>query len=253
MYTIKFWVFHPNYRANATVFIGKADYAIHKLEYTMYDDKKWNKERKKNKHGHKQKAIFDITTNYTRIQDKMYLNYISFHNNFMLNIPPAFKIDYTTVDLKRLCFVVEYNNVPMAKPSIHIPNYDVQFQNKRVRIKTAQRLENKVFLYPMLEEEKVKEMFFEIVAAEKEGKNLNDLLQIRVDNVRDTLGNLVNKWSQKEYLQFREFFTQRIKPDSRAPFDGQFMDKEKPIFEDQPMVKPKDYREYWMNTPLKSI
>ena len=45
--------------------------------------------------------------------------------------------------------------------------------------------------------------------------------------VRDVYGNLVNEPDIHEYQQFREFFTQRIKPNSRAPFDGQFMDKEK--------------------------
>ncbi|WP_276391524.1 carboxypeptidase-like regulatory domain-containing protein [Eudoraea chungangensis] len=252
LYTITFKVFHPNYRANGTIYISKWDYSIHKLEYTMYDEKRWNETRKKNKHGHKQKVIFDITTDYRRINDKMYLNYISFNNSFTLYIPPVFTTDYISVDMKRRCFAIEYNNLPEFKSANHLPNYDVKFQNKRVKLERAERLQNIVFLYPKMEEEEISGMLSEIVEEAKKGENLNELLDIRIENVRDTLGNLINQWTEEQYFQFREYFVQRVKPDSRAPFDNSFMDKSKPIFTDQPIIKPKDYKEYWMNTPLQN-
>ncbi len=253
LYTIKFWVFYPNYRANGTIYISRSDFAIHKLEYTMYDDKKWNKDRKKNKHGHRQKVIFDITTDYRRIHDKMYLNYISFHNSFVLNIPPVFKVDYITVDLKRRCFVIEYNNIPQEKPAVFRSNYTVKFKDKEIKVKTAQRLMNKVFLYPYMKDEKIGEMLFTITSAQKEGLDLHELIDVKIKNVRDTIGNLINEWTQKEYQQYREFFVQRVKPDLRAPLDGVFMNKRKPLFVDQPMFRPKNYNEYWKNTPLPTL
>lgn len=250
LYTIKFWVFHPNYRANGIINISKSDFAIHRLEYTMYDDKKRNTSGNKNKHGHRQKVIFDITTDYRRIDGQMYLNYISFHNSFVLNIPPVFKVNYVTVDLNKRCFVVEYSDVPETTTAMQITNYTVDFDKKRLKLKSVERLKNKVFLYPKMEDEKITKMIEEITEAEKIGVDLRDLVKVDITDVRDTRGNLVNRWTQKDYQQFREFFVQRVKPDSRAPLNERFMDKEKAIFKDQPLSKPIDYNEYWMNTPL---
>ena len=70
-------------------------------------------------------------------------------------------------------------------------------------------------------------------------------------NIRDVYGNLIHDPEIEDYQQFREFFVQRVKHDSRAPFDKLFMNKRKPIFEDQPIAKPKDFQDYWMNTPLQ--
>jgi hypothetical protein len=251
LYTIKFWVFYPNYRANGTIYISKLDFAIHKLEYTMYDEKKRNKTGKRNKHGNKQKVIFDITTDYRRINNKMYLNYISFYNSFTLNIPPVFKVEYTTFNFARECFMVEYNAIPEAKQSVHLPNYKVEFKKKRVKLKSAGRSENKIFLYPKMEEEKIAKMMDTIYKAEKKGADLNDLFSIKVSNVRDTIGNLVNAWTQRDYKQFREFFVQRVRLGQTAPEDSLFMNNRRPIFENQPIVKPDNVEDYWMNTPLQ--
>ncbi|WP_289644447.1 carboxypeptidase-like regulatory domain-containing protein [Maribacter aestuarii] len=47
LYGIKFWRRYPNYRAHGEIFIAKSDYAIHRLEYTMYNNRRTNKEKKK--------------------------------------------------------------------------------------------------------------------------------------------------------------------------------------------------------------
>lgn len=253
LYRISFKVNYPNYRANGTLYISKLDFAIHKLEYTMYDENERNDSDEKNRHGHKQKVIFDITTDYRKINDKMYLNYISLHNSFILNIRPVFEVDNVGVDTYKRCFVVEYNRKPEEKESIHLPNYIVNYRNQQVKLKRIARFNNEIFLYAEENDERVTKMFEEMKQAEDEGKEALDVLEsldIQVTNVRDTLGNLVNQWTQREYQQFREFFSQQVKPDTRAPFDVLFMDKKKPIYENQNMVKPEEYGDYWMNTPL---
>ncbi|MDC6405045.1 MULTISPECIES: carboxypeptidase-like regulatory domain-containing protein [Maribacter] len=251
LYTIKFRIFFPNYRANGTIYISKFDFAIHRLEYTMYDEKKKGDDKKRNKHGHFQKPIFDITTEYNSQDGNMYLNYISFHNTFILNVPPVFRVDDYAVDFDEQCFTVEYNTRPLEELAMDLKNYDVEFKNRRVKIRTIKRLKNKIYLIPALIDEKKYEIFGEILDAVKKEKDLNELVSIKVSNVRDTLGNLVNKWTAPEYEQYREFFVQEVKPDNRAPFDGLFMDKAVPLFGEQPMDEPANGEYYWMNTPLK--
>ena len=87
----------------------------------------------------------------------------------------------------------------------------------------------------------------------RKGKSseVEQLFELEVQNVRDIDGNLVNEPDIQEYQQFREFFPQRIKPNSRAPLDDLFMDKRKPIFSEQPITRPKNFDDFWMNTPLQ--
>lgn len=250
LYTIKFWVFHPNYRANGTLYISQSDFAIYRLEYTMYDKKNRNKERKTNKHGHKQKVIFDIGTEYRRIDGKMYLNYISFHNTFILHIPPLFKVDYIDVDTNRQRFIVNYNTLPESKAAIDASNYTISFHNWVFKPRKVERLQNKVYLYPDLSDDKIATLIKDIVKAKEDGLGLEQILNIKIEKMKDLNGNKLNEWGKEEYLQFREFFVQRIKPDSRAPLDNLFMKMNKPLSIDQPIAKPMDFEDYWMNTPL---
>lgn len=251
LYTIKFWKNYPNVRANGTIYISKFGFAIHRLEYTMYDEKKKIGDKKRNKHGHFQKPIFDITTEYNRFSGKMYLNYISFHNTFILNKPPVFKVDEFAVDFSRQCFTVAYNARPMEELAMDKNNYEIEYKKRKVKIRTIERLKNKVYLLPELIDEKKGKMFSEILRAVQNEIDLNTLISFKVSNVRDTLGNLVNRWTAPEYEQYREFFVQEVKPDNRAPFDGLFMDKAMPLFDEQPIGEPANGEYYWMNTPLR--
>lgn len=250
LYRIALRANYPNFRANGMLYISKWDFAIYKLEYTMYDDNQRNATGEKNKHGHRQKAIFDMTTDYRRINDKMYLNYISLNNNFILNIPPVFTTIDKLVNLFRRCFTVGFSDIPEDTSAVDPRHYKVLFKNRPVKIKTITRSKNRVNLFPDLENEDVIEMFNILYKVNQDEENVMDYVDIRVSNVKDVNGNLVDKTTQRAYQQFREFFAQRIKPDSRAPFDGSFMDPRKPIFENRTGLKPPDYDDYWMNTPL---
>ena len=69
----------------------------------------------------------------------------------------------------------------------------------------------------------------------------------------DVDGNLINKWTFRDYDQFREFFVQEVKPNAKSPVDSLIMEMRKPIFNDQPIIKPDNFNDYWMNTPLQNI
>ena len=96
-------------------------------------------------------------------------------------------------------------------------------------------------------------MFDELFAANWRGgeEELKKLLSIQAVNVRDKEGNLINEWTHRDFNQFREYFVQQVKPNNSAPADTLYMKKDIPIFKDQPIVKPKNFKDYWMNTPLK--
>ncbi|APQ18182.1 hypothetical protein A9200_08890 [Maribacter hydrothermalis] len=256
LYGIKFWKRHLNYRAHGEIFISQKDFAIHKLEYTMYNNRQTNKKNEKNKHGHKQKVIFDVLTEYRRINNKMYLNYISFHNSFEVRKPPKFSVDSTLVNMPDGFYTIYFNKPVDSVSAVNPKNYDIKFNQEKFGIDKVEVYRDSVRLYG--DSDFMQAMInakgeTSALLNRKKGQEAGAMFELAVENVKDQLGNLVNDPDIHEYQQFREFFAQRIKPDSRAPFDGPFMDKKKPLFKNQPMVRPKDYQEYWMNTPLQAI
>lgn len=253
LYGIKFWEIHPNYRAHGEIFISKSDFSIHRLDYTMYNAKRTNKENKRNKHGHKQKVIYEISTEYRRSKGKVYLNYISFHNTFEVRRPPKFALDSTFVNMPGGYYALYFNNTVDSLTAINPKNYDMMFQQKKYGVEKIEVFGDSIRLYGDADfKQAVYNAKGETSALinKRKAKEVEDMFEIGIENIRDVYGNLVNKPNLQEYQQYREFFTQRIKPNSRSPLYGEFMDKRRPIFQDQPMIKPKDYKEYWMNTPL---
>lgn len=241
----------PGYRAHAKLYISKTDYAIYKMEYTLYDSTEKNESGIKNKHGHKRKMIFDVVTKYNRIKGKMYLSYISFHNSFRLNLPPIFEMKEVDLSLSEGHFVLKFNR-PADPLSAKIKsNYTITFKGAQWEVDKLEVFKDSVKVYPDLKEGTLAKTMREIDVAAKKRSFDSELLDIQVRNVKDFEGNSVNVPRVESYQQFREFFVQRVKLDSRAPFDVKFMNKRKPIFKNQPIEESKDDQEYWMNTPLQ--
>ncbi len=251
LYVIDGYGQKPGYRAYAKLYISKTDYAIYKMEYTLYDTAEKNESGIKNKHGHKLKMIFDVVAEYNRVNEKMFLSYISFHNSFKLNLPPIFKMTDVNLSLSKGYFGLRFNR-PIDPLSAKIAsNYSIIFKGAKWEVGKVEVFKDSLKVYPNLKEGALAKAMREIDVAARKRMFNSELLDIQVKNVKDFEGNPINGPRVENYRQFREFFVQRVKLDARAPFDIKFMDKRKPIFKDQPIEEPKDYQEYWMNTPLQ--
>ncbi|MEP3211299.1 MAG: carboxypeptidase-like regulatory domain-containing protein [Maribacter sp.] len=254
LYTIRFTKLLLNYSAYGTMYISKRNFAIHKMDYTVYDLKKKLPNGLRNKHETENELIFEITTSYQPKNDKMFLNYISFHNTFQLWDPPKFVIDYITPDYVSKCFVVGFNNKVRLQDAVALKNYEVKVKGKIVRMQKAELTDAQdvVLLYPKMYPNKAEQMLREIEIAARKKKITNELFEIKLTNIKDVDGNVIDQWTSRDYNQFREFFTQEVKPLTQAPSDTLFMKKQRPIFKDQVVVKPDNFDDYWMNTPLRN-
>ncbi len=255
LYTIKFSKLLLNYSAYGTIYISKNNFAVHKSEYSVYDLRKKREDGLLNKHGNRNRLIFEITTEYRESNDKLYLNYISFHNTFRLWDPPKLVTEYIIPDFELKCFVIGFNNKLKLEDAQLVENYVVKVKGKTIKFRKAELLDSQdvVFLYPMMYPNKAEEMLREIEIAARKDKITNELFEIKIINISDVEGNVINQWTSKDYNQFREFFPQKIKPNTVALTDSLYMKKQFPIFENQPIVKPDNFDEYWMNTPLKKV
>lgn len=104
----------------------------------------------------------------------------------------------------------------------------------------------------------LKDMIKEIEAVSNNSLRLKELLITEIEGLRvlsdaGIVRNLLNERKHSNYQQFREYFVQRVKPNEPVPVDSLLMYKDRPIYSDQPIWKPKDFDEYCMNTPLQNI
>ncbi|WP_422081304.1 carboxypeptidase-like regulatory domain-containing protein [Ulvibacterium sp.] len=239
------------YKVVGRIYISKNDFAIHGMEYALYDSKSFNINKKSNPLNPHGQPIFEVVVEYKRIYTKMYLNYISFHNLFRLWDEPKFVTEDVTVDLSKKCFIVTFNVEPQVKSANVLRNYKFRFKGDRVRFLRSDLNKKRIALYPDMEKAELDTMFKEIEKNRKDGILKKDLLVAEIENIKDKEGNLLNEWTFKDYQQFREYFVQRINQKANPIPDSLIMKKNRPIFEDQPIVRPDDFEEYWMNTPLK--
>lgn len=267
VFKISFLKSDRNIMVEGAIYIAKDNFAIHKLDYAVYkidhvDGISWqwrivtNEEhRSKLK---RENLLYQIRVEYKENKDLMYPNYVSFKNTFLVKEPPVFRVDAVNINFKNPSFEVYFNKKPIrtsahgesnfsAYSSVEPRNYELIYKGKSIRIRKAilKADINMVLLYPW-REGRSQEIF-------KKGKaffNKEDLV-FRVKNIIDYEGNHVNESKVYKSNQFREFFLQKVNSEVSFPVDSLYMIKEKPIFKNQPIAKPDNYEDYWMNTPLK--
>jgi hypothetical protein len=254
LYVIKLNRRVNGYAAIGKMYISKNDFSIHKFIYALYDDTKENGVRKPEEVSVKAKLIFEINTEYQRnINNKMYLNYISFHNAFQIKQPAKFTLKSLSVDFVQQKFVLTFTSDLGSDGALDYANFKGYFKRARIKFERLIVLENQVWLFPKLESKKQLEMWQELkTKAENEGLG-TQILNFDINNISDIQGNVINERELKKYNQFREFFVQEVKLNPQMPKGVLFMHNRKPIFENQPIAKPDNFDDYWMNTPLQNI
>jgi hypothetical protein len=253
LYTIRLRKVFPAYSALGTLYISKRDFAIHKMVYALYDNTKQYEGEGNRRLLKDKKLIFEVSTEYHRIGDKMFLNYISFHNTFQLRLPPLFNVRSIVVDLPSECFKVEFDEKLDLNDPVLPKNYNFKFKGNGLKFKYIERDSMHVRLYPDLNKAQSQIMFRELHAAGIKHPVPKEMLSAEFGNIRDIHGNLLHAPRYQDYDQFREYFVQQVKPFVTIPADTLFMKKDRPIFKDQPIIKPENFADYWMNTPLQKV
>ncbi len=255
LYRIRFSKEDMRYSASGTLFISQRDFAIHKMEYALYDKLKTTATRNENKNVTTEQLIFEVITEYQRVDNKMFLNYISFNNSFRLRKPPEFKLEEMLMDIKNLRFEVVFNKEPEKKSAINKNNYSLRYKGKKLKLKEIELVKKRTYIYPNFSNTDERLSFFTELNTSRNKDNMIDskLFSFVARNIIDEEGNKINTPTYMYFNQFREFFVQQVKPYATGPLDSLYMKKERPIFKDQPIVKPDDFSELWMNTPLKNI
>lgn len=254
LYNIEISKAHDRVEVIGNIYINKANFGIHKLEYAVYEKEPQKKLMGENRINDvmtmdkwkRGKLLYDIKVEYRNLNDKRYLNYISFKNAFDILLPPKFAPIATEIDSTEKRFKLIMNNPPLGKGALKAKNYNLYYQKQKLKIEKIEISKNSIYLYPknaniIFDPERIKSNM---------SRNLTGVT-IEINNVEDNYGNIVNESETAHYNQYREFFTQKISPTFEKFTDTLYMRKTAPLNRNQPVVQPVNFLDYWMNTPLK--
>lgn len=248
LYSIDIYRNQNNKRVAGEIFISKNDFKIFKMNYAVFD-------LSKTKETNSGRLVYEIKVEYKALEGVMYPNYISFNNVFKVLQPPAFfavdaKIHfekegyYQKSKLKFNKMELKFNRAPQARKALRKRNYKVWYKDKKLKVVDIKLNEDVVTLY--LDKE------FEIPSRGLKIKSVEEDVSIKIKRIRDSDDNLINEQKKYEdYKQFREFFVQEIKVNSKKPTDNLYMKKNKSMFSNQPVAPFENASNYWLNSPLK--
>jgi hypothetical protein len=258
-------VFRNNdYAASGKIFINTDDFAIHKLDYAVFKRKKprdesaaINDEERFSDGFAKmnREMLYHIQTEYIRgAKKKMFLNYISFYNKVLVYRPAPFKSKFA-INLNDRSFRIRLNKIPSDLDRIKTKDFKITYKNDFVPIKEYYFLEDErtFVVCPSIGFNKA-EHIFKGMFMERDDLKVSDV-KYAYGDIKDSLGNKLDerKW---EYLhQYREFFTQEVKPELDEKLNGnRIMIKNLPLESElQPVYTDDMKKEYWKNTPLPTF
>lgn len=248
------------FKSIGTIYISKDNYAIYRFEYKMFENDVFNQYKvlSAGHYSYKKpestlvdtelredlKTIYEVKLEYLPFDDKMYLNYITFNNRFIIKEPSQFNIIHFEFDPDDQAFYVTFNKSVDESTIKRRSRTKIYYRNKKLIIKKKSLISSNV-------------MKIEVVNWSG-GQNVN-LSKIKPEDfsykfkkIKDMTGLVLDKETILVGFQYREFFTQEIFKDSRPPSSLFYVDKEKPLSESETNKANFDINNYWVNSPLRT-
>jgi len=217
------------YKANGFIYISKDDYSIHRFDYNLYSNSP-------------KKLIFTVDIEYKRQEnDKMYLNYITFNNNFFITQNDALKIENWEYDKEEGSFFIEFNRVLDVQSIEKTSNVKLSFKDEKLPTYKIN------LVGPKTVEVKFKKEILDFLNEQ----NIADqaLFSLKLKNFQDIRGFKMEK-SKVEGYQFRELFVQRVFLNKTDNNDLFFVKKGRSLKE--ALINDFNAKDYWLNSPLKT-
>jgi hypothetical protein len=111
--------------AKGKIYVEHNNFAIHKIEYATYDKLE-------------NTLLYDIQLEYSRVADRMYLNYISFNNLFKIRDPRDFKVVDVVFDRAANTLSINVNNFPDPISAREADNYRFSVDDKKLKIEEVE-------------------------------------------------------------------------------------------------------------------
>ena len=251
VYQIKFRKTETPFQVRGTIYIDETSFAIRRLDYAVFKQK-LDDEAPGRYSSLDKDLLYEILVEYKDFEGRMYLNYISFHNQFKLVRPPKFSIENVIVNPTYRYLQVFLNKPPANWYDLKKNDFQVRYRGKLVKIESAYQTPgtrpNFIIRFPKKNpfQRKLLNLLFSKTEDVKKAS-----LSIIVEDMVDASGNPLGERKSETMDQFREFFAQKILKDS--------LDESSAVFKEFPLGHPKQPKldrllgkDFWMNTPLKN-
>jgi hypothetical protein len=210
------------------VLISLKDFSIHQFNY---------------RYALHKSELFNVSIEYARREDgKMYLNYISFNNEFAVADNLEFREQKVIYDQGDQAFHVIFNNT--VKPeSLDANDFRFKMGGKRLKTVSAEMIENSVLGV------RVKVVNWDNSPLEVYENDL-EKIKYKLKNIFDVTGREIYDRNIIRGHQFRELFVQEVHTNKALPTDLRFMPKNKPAV-GAPLNPGFSVEKYIVNSPLQ--
>lgn len=212
--------------ASGKIFIGSKDFEIHKFNYSVFEI-------------NNTKPLFEVQLEYKKKNDSMYLNYITFNNQFVINDDFRFDITDVSFDLGDKSIYVTFNS-DVDKNTLDTKDFKFRLGRKRLLVDTVELVETNI----------VKVTIKEWSLPEIDDSTDMTKFTHRIKNIYDVTNRKLYDTPKVVGYQFREYFVQNIFENKALPRNINYIDKFRPLSVAQP-IDQNALNDYWLNTPLK--
>lgn len=236
------------YMGSGKIYISKSNFAIHKIEYRVFINRNYQSTRSQdnpfaNLNNKPKNILFEVTVEYKAKGNKMFLNYMTFNNLFVIKEPNPFRVEDFDFNPNDKCFYIAFNK-PIDEASIkRRSNFKLRYKNKKLIVKEILLIDNKTV--------KIEVVDWSAGTATNPSAVKSEDFSYRLKKIKDTFGTLINKESKLAGYQFREFFTQEVF-ENKNPQEG-LIYVNKALSLSATKTNPPNFNidKYWVNSPLK--
>lgn len=112
------------------IYIDTDDYAIRKLDYSLYAKRSKNSPYPNGTLRTKEEneLLYEVLVEYSEVNERMFLNYISLHNKFILIRPPVFKINNLFLNKEEGVLEIELNVPGTNYEDLEPADFELRFK-----------------------------------------------------------------------------------------------------------------------------
>ncbi|WP_296312429.1 carboxypeptidase-like regulatory domain-containing protein [Winogradskyella sp. UBA3174] len=255
LYEIEF-ISKPNpnsrYMGAGKIYISKGDFAIYKLEYKVFSNNDYVSNRSKDNvfvnmskdaTYRNNATLFEVNLEYKPIGDKMYLNYMTFNNRFIIKEPNPFKVEEFNFNPNDESFYITFNKPVDASTIKRKSNFKLRYNNNKLIIKNIDLVESNMVKVTVID-------WSAGISEDPKNVTLTDFTY-KIKKIKDLSGAIINKASKLIGYQFREIFTQEVFKDKQPNDDLIFVNKTLPMSKTRVNKVNFDIKKYTINSPLK--
>ncbi|WP_299525473.1 carboxypeptidase-like regulatory domain-containing protein [Winogradskyella sp.] len=215
-----------SHKASGKIYIGQSDYAIHKFTYKVYEITLPS-------------PLFEVEIEYKKKNDLMYLNYITFNNQF--TIDEAYRFDVLNIEYDRVeqAFFVKFNREVDAT-TLDKRDFKFKFNRKKMMVKNVELTDSITAKIGIAD--------WSLPGVDEN----TDMSQFtyKIKNIYDVTNRKLYESPKIVGFQFREFFVQEVFETKAQTENIIFINKYRPLSEAH-INELGLAKNYWLNTPLK--